>query len=219
MLTFFATFLAAAQVALLALTLRSPQQRRRLWARYRWLRLGRAGHAFVAITLVIAVAAVLAAWFPVLDFSWWSLMGGQGNARVASVSSASAPDIPSWLPWLPVLTIPSLLILAPALAHAEERMFRRGAERRSTLANAGRAGAFGALHMVVGVPVWGAAALAVMGLYLNRQYRNHFNRTGSAVAATQHVTAIHLTYNLVLLSLLAAAVSLALVGLTTPLQQ
>ena len=219
MLTFVATFLAAAQVALLGLTLRSPQQRRRLWARYRWLRLASARHAFVAVTLVLATALVLAAWFPVLDFSWWSLMGGQGNARAAVVSPASAPDLPSWLPWLPVLTIPSLLILAPALAHAEERFFRRGAERRSALANAGRAGAFGAMHMVVGVPVWGAAGLAVMGLYLNRQYRKHFDRTGSAVAATQHVTAIHLTYNLVLLALLAAAVSLALVGLTTPLQQ
>jgi hypothetical protein len=216
MITFFATFIAAAQVALLGLTLRSPQQRRRLWARYRWLRLGSAGHAFVAVTLVVFVALVLAAWFPVLDFSWWSLLGGQGNARLASVDPASAPDLPSWLPWLPALTIPSLLVLAPALAHAEERFFRRGAERRSALANAGRAGAFGAVHMLVGVPVWGAAALAVMGLYLNLQYRRRYERTGSAVAATQHVTAIHLTYNLFFLALLAAAISLALVGLTTP---
>lgn len=216
MLTFFATFLAASQVALLALTLRSPQQRRRLWARYRWLRVSSAWHALVAATLVIGVAVVLAAWFPVLDFSWWSLLGGEGNARVAAVSSQAAPALPSWLPWLPVLTVPSLLILAPALAHAEERVFRRGAERRTALANAGRAGAFGAVHMIVGVPLWGAAALAVMGLYLNRQYRRRFERTRSAVAATQHVTAIHLTYNLFFLSLLAAALSLALMGLTSP---
>jgi hypothetical protein len=214
MLTFFATFLAATQICLLWLTLRSPQQRRRLWARYRWLRLSSLGHAAVALTLVLTSALLLFAWFPLLDLSWWSLLGGQGNARLAQVSPSAATDLPPWLPWLPVLTVPALLVLAPALAHAEERLFRRGAQRRTRWANAGRAGAFGAIHLLVGVPLWAAIALVSMGLYLNRQYLRHFHRTGSAVAATQHVTAIHLTYNLVLLSLLAAAISLALAALT-----
>ena len=214
MLTFFATFLVATQVALVALVLRSPIQRRRLIARYRWVRWSSWGHAFVLFSLVAIVAVVLAAWFPVLDWSWWTMLGGEGNARLATVDPAQRESLPRWIAFLPVLAIPSLLILAPLLAHQEERVFRRGAHRRSPAANAGAALAFGAAHLVVGVPLWAAAALAAMGLYLNRQFRQHHVLTLSVGAATRHVTAIHLTYNLALLSLLGAALSLALLGLT-----
>jgi len=157
------------------------------------------------------LAAVLAAYaalslVPPLRFGWWTLLGGQGNVVFGSTEQTSGT------PWEVVVPIAFVLLLLPALplfVEAEERRFRFGAEGWSTQRRLVRGLQFGLLHLVVGIPVAAALALAVGGWWFTWVYLRAYRRTSSAAEALTESTRAHLGYDMVIIALVAVSVALA----------
>ena len=79
------------------------------------------------LAAVIAVATPLM-MIPGLEWGWWSAIGGEGNPVFGSTDS-TAGTVWEWL--VPLVFMTLLLPALPLFAHAEERIFRRGAEHWS----------------------------------------------------------------------------------------
>ncbi len=169
--------------------------------RHRTLRLVRGlqrRHFLQAFPVWLGVVAgyLVLAEVPGLDFGWWYAIGGDGNPALGSTSAGGGA-----LDWLPLLFIPLLALGLPVLVEGEERMFRLGAETRSTAANLRRAVAFGLVHAVVGIPLAAALALTTGGCYLTHCYLRAWRSTHSRDAALVEATRAHLAYNLTILAL------------------
>src|SRR6478735_2344081 len=67
------------------------------------------------------------------------------------------------LVWRGMLVV--IAVLMPNLVTWEERLFRRGIERRTSLGRVAWAIAFGLFHLVAGLPLFAALALSLLGLY------------------------------------------------------
>jgi len=157
------------------------------------------------------LAAVLAAYgvlslVPPLRFGWWSLLGGQGNVVFGSTEQTSGT------PWEVVVPVVFVLLLLPALplfVEAEERRFRAGAERWSNRRRVVRGLQFGLLHLVVGIPIAAALALAVGGWWFTWVYLRAYRRTESGAEALAESTRAHLGYDMVVIALVAVSVALS----------
>jgi hypothetical protein len=87
------------------------------------------------------------------------------------------------------LIIPGLLAAAvPREALAEERVFRAGNDRRPVPARALRVVGFGAVHLLVGVPVAAAVALMVLGVYQDLVYQSGCRQQRRRIAAAEVTT-------------------------------
>ncbi len=150
----------------------------------------------VPVWLGVVTAYVALAEVPGLDVGWWYAIGGDGNPALGSTSAGGGA-----LDWLPFVFIPVLAVALPVLVESEERMFRLGAETRSTAANLRRALWFGLVHAVVGIPIAAALALTVGGCYLTQRYLGAWRATRSRDAALAESTRAHLAYNLTILAL------------------
>jgi len=143
---------------------------------------------------------------PGLRWGWWSELGGTGSPVLGSTGS-TAGTVWEWL--LPLGFVVLLLPALPLFAHAEERMFRTGAERWSPARRALTTIRFGLVHAIVGIPIGAALALSIGGAWFMSTYLRAYRLTGSAHDATLESTAAHTAYNgvvlLVLLLLLLAA--------------
>jgi len=140
---------------------------------------------------VVAVAVPLLL-VPGLDWGWWSALGGQGNPVFGSSDSTSG-TVWEWL--IPFAFMALLLPALPLFAHAEERIFRAGAEGWSAGRRALKVLQFGLVHAIVGVPIGAAIALSVGGAYFMHVYLREFARTGSRREATLESTTAHTVYN------------------------
>jgi hypothetical protein len=147
---------------------------------------------------VVAVATPLLA-VPGLDWGWWSALGGEGNPVFGS-SSATAGSAWEWL--VPLLFVCLLIPALPLFAHAEEVMFRRGAERWSGRKRVLKVVQFGSIHVLIGIPIGVALALSVGGAYFMAAYLRAFHRGVGQRAATIESARAHTAYN----GLLVAAV-------------
>jgi hypothetical protein len=154
---------------------------------------------------VLAVAAPLLQ-VPGLDWGWWSAIGGEGNPVFGS-STATAG---SALEWIVPLAFMALLVPAlPLFAHAEERMFRQGAEQWSKRRRAAKVLQFGMVHALIGIPVGAALALSVGGSYFMGVYLSAFRRTNDQRQATLESARAHTAYNgIIILVVIAAVVDL-----------
>jgi len=175
---------------------------RRGWEVARGLRLVDFGLAVVTVAIVIAVAWALLLIAP-LRFGWWTALGGNGNPVIGSSSRLSG-SILSWL--VPAVFLALVVPLLPAFAEAEERRFRMGAEGWSTRRRAWRGLQFGLVHAVIGIPIGVAGALSVGGWYFTWRYVRAARR-GSPEAGLLASTRAHLSYNLVVLAVVAVAVA------------
>ena len=158
------------------------------------------------LTGVVAVAAVLLT-VPGLDWGWWSAFGGEGNPVFGS-SESTAGTVWEWL--VPLVFMALLLPALPLFAFAEERMFRRGAERWSPRRRAAKVVQFGLVHALIGIPIATAIALGVGGAYFMASYLREFRATGSADAATLESARAHTAYNGVIVGLVVVALVLDL---------
>lgn len=159
--------------------------------------------AVPALVVVLAVAA-LALSVPGLDLGWWSAIGGEGNPALGMSSGTDGTVLDVVVP---AAFLTMLVVALPLLVTTEERVFRRGAERRGPLVNLGRAVWFGLAHAIVGIPVGAALALSAGGVYLTLWYLHGWRRTGTQHGALLASSRAHLAYNALILALVAVALA------------
>jgi hypothetical protein len=160
-------------------------------------------HFLLAIPafLLTATAVILLLQFPVLDWGWWSALGGLGNPVTGGTERTTGTP----LEWLVPLVFLTLLIPAlPLFAEAEERVFRLGAEGRSRWGRLRRSVEFGLAHAIIGIPIGAALGLSVGGMYFTRSYLRVFRRTGDQNAAMLESTRAHTAYNATVIALVVA---------------
>lgn len=163
-------------------------------------------HLYRAIPVLVAVltALVVLLQVPGLDLGWWTAIGGVGNPVFGTSEHGLSGDAAVLLSALFGVL---LLVSLPLLVEREEWVFRRGAERRSMRANAAFAVAFGAMHVLVGIPIGAGLALSIGGVYFTRVYLRAFRDTRSPTEALLESTRAHLGYNVVIVSLVLLAVA------------
>lgn len=182
---------------------RSDALRNRTVELFRGLRLRHFLRAPLALVCVVTTATLLLE-VPGLDWGWWTAIGGTGNVIVGgSERSGIGP-----LQWIAPLVFLTLIIpMLPLFAEREERMFRVGAESQSVARRARRAVEFGLVHLIMGIPIGVALALAVGGGYFTWAYLRGF-RQGGREAGLLEATRSHLAYNLVIVGLVALSFAL-----------
>jgi len=196
--TYFVGFLLAGEAWR---AVRSPRTRVIL----RGLRLAHFRAAAPILPAVLTAAVALAVLVPATQWGWVTALGGQGSLLLGQVQiGAESDQMPLGLrlaPWiLPLLVVFCL----PAAARWEEQKFRRGSERRSPLRRLAWALAFGLAHMLLGVPLAAALALSLAGSAFERAYLRGYAGSASRHEALMASTRVHLAYNGLLLTLLAA---------------
>ncbi len=160
----------------------------------------------LVLTAVIAVSSVLLL-VPGLDFGWWSALGGEGNPVFGS-TTATAGTVLEWL--IPLAFIALLVPALPLFAHAEEVLFRRGAEHWSGVRRTAKVVQFGLVHALIGIPIGVALALSVGGAYFMAVYLKAIRSGAGARDATIESARAHCAYNGVLVA--AVVVVLAATG-------
>ena len=129
-----------------------------------------------------------------------------GNPVFGS-STATDGTILEWL--IPVVF---LVLLAPALplfAHAEELLFRRGAEGWSGRRRALKVLQFGAVHALIGIPIGAALALSVGGAYFMSVYLAAFRRLPDERAGDVESARAHTAYNALIIGVVVLAIALS----------
>ena len=156
----------------------------------------------------LVVAGVLGAagalmQIPGLSWGWWSAIGGSGNPITGSTTE-TAGTIWEWL--IPLVFLSFLLPALPLFAHAEERMFRQGAQKWSPRRRAWMVVKFGLAHALIGIPIGVALALSVGGAYFMAVYLRAYRATPNQREATLESTRAHTAYNGAILSLVLVVV-------------
>lgn len=151
--------------------------------------------ALVACTALAVNAALPAGW----DVGWIAWFGGDLHPALGSSSNPDGLPRPAQalrlgLPFLAVL-------LLPYLVRIEEQYFRRGLQRQPWYLRSSRQLAFGAAHMLLGVPISVGVAIAGAGFGFSVAYGVRFRRTGSQGLAMLECMRWHLTYNLCAIAL------------------
>jgi hypothetical protein len=187
-------------VVIVCSLLGSPARDRMMghWSQLRWR------HALPVPFVLAAVAGTAGAlWLiPPLRIGWWSLIGGQGSA----VFGASDTSMSTW--WgrlIPLVFIALIAAALPMLAESEERMFRLGAEHWSWGKRVNKTLQFGLIHLIVGVPIAVALALAVGGAYFLWRYLWMWNHSFNRVRSLDESTRAHLAYNAIVLGFAAVS--------------
>ena len=141
----------------------------------------------------VLVAAALLVQLPVLDFGWWTALGGEGNPVFGSTERTRGT------PFEVVIPIVFIVLLLPALplfARREEELFRLGAEGWSPARRAWKAVQFGLVHALIGIPIGVALALSLGGAWFQFVYLRAYRRSeGSRWEALLESTRAHLAYN------------------------
>lgn len=154
----------------------------------------------------VVVVATLLMQVPGLSWGWWSAIGGDGNPVFGSTDATSGTF---WEWVIPLVFMALLLPALPLFAHAEERIFRRGAEDWTTPRRALKTVQFGLVHALIGIPIGAALALSLGGAYFMVTYLREFRATGSTESATLESTAAHTTYNGGIIGIVLIALALS----------
>ena len=155
----------------------------------------------VPVFTLTATAVILLVQLPVLDWGWWSALGGLGNPVTGGTERTTGTPL-EWI--VPLIFLTLLFPALPLFAEAEERMFRLGAERRSAWGRLRRSVEFGLVHAIIGIPIGAALGLSVGGMYFTWSYMRAFERTGDQEAAIQESTRAHTAYNATVIALVVA---------------
>ncbi len=178
-------------------SLRNPRQRIVL----RGIRPRHFALALRVLAGVLIAVLMLLAPNTVLRWGWWESLGGTGNVIFAQSSHPA-----EWISRvaLPILIVIALLVSLSLFALHEERAFRRGDEARGTGERLWRSLLFGLAHLVMGIPIGAALGLGVGGFGFSQAYRRRWRESGSRLQSVLESARVHLAYNLMLVSLVAA---------------
>ena len=187
------------QAARLSRSDRGRSLSRVVWTRIRWRHIWPVPFVLGGV-LLVAVPLLLV---PALRWGWWSALGGDGNPIFGS-SNTTSGTVWAWL--IPLVFMVLVVAALPLFAHAEERMFRSGAERWSTRRRVAKVIQFGLIHALIGIPIGVALALSVGGAYFMSVYLRAYANTGNANEATLESTRAHTAYNAMLIGAVVVAV-------------
>jgi len=148
--------------------------------------------AWPVLFVVLLVASVLLL-VPGLSWGWWTAIGGVGSP-VVGVTSNNHGSALEWI--VPTVFIVMLIPALPLFAESEERMFRLGAEHRSTWGRIRRSIEFGLVHAIIGIPIGVALALSIGGGYFTWAYLR---------GGIPESTRAHLAYNLTIVAIVGLA--------------
>jgi hypothetical protein len=189
------------QAARLSRSHRGRSLSRQIWTRIRWRHIWPVPFVLGGV-LLVAIPLLLV---PVLRWGWWSALGGDGNPIFGS-SNTTSGTVWAWL--IPLVFMVLVVAALPLFAHAEERMFRSGAEWWSARKRVAKVVQFGLIHALIGIPLGVALALSVGGAYFMSVYLRAYATTGSANEATLESTRAHTAYNALLIVAVVAAVTI-----------
>ncbi|MDQ1403233.1 MAG: hypothetical protein QOG03_1549 [Actinomycetota bacterium] len=177
----------------------SSDARRRMLEIVRGLRVA---HFVLApvVLLGVAVAIGLLWLIPPLRWGWWTALGGNGNIIFGS-TSATQNTVLEWL--VPAVFIVLLVPALPLLVEREEIGFRLGAEGWSNGRRFLRGLQFGLLHLIAGIPIAAALALAVGGWAFTAYYLRWYRKGGSPNRGVLESTRLHLAYDIEVVGLVA----------------
>lgn len=199
-----AVFIQGAVFYLLAYSATSSVKKRRTRRLIAGIRPRHVALALVSLAGVVAVLVGLERIGGVLSIGWWGLLGGQGSVMTGGVAQPAAHPLAKPL----MVGIPlALLLNVPAFAFKEEVWFRRKAASRTWLENAKAALVFGLIHMVAGIPLSAALAIAGFGWVLTWQFIRMHGKHGP-LSALYDVARIHCVYNAVIVTLLVTVLIL-----------
>ena len=187
------------QAAKLSRSNRGRSLSRQVWTRLRWRHIWPVPFVLAGV-LIVAIPLLMV---PVLRWGWWSALGGDGNPIFGS-STATIGTVWAWL--IPLVFMLLVIAALPLFAHAEERMFRSGAQRWTTRQRVVKVLQFGLIHALVGIPIGVALALSVGGAYFMSAYLRSYALTGSANEATLESTRAHTAYNALIIATVAIVV-------------
>lgn len=148
-----------------------------------------------------------------LTFSWWNLFGNSefhGNVIAAPLDLSITNSVIAISFWL-------LLSLAlPYLAESEEVQYR--ANYLSLKDRIIQSIKFGAMHIIVGIPVYVCLLLSIFGFVLSSYYRasylnaskNGLDTDSANLISLDKVVSIHTKYNFILLTITVILVLLVL---------
>jgi uncharacterized membrane protein (UPF0136 family) len=175
-----------------------------VWRGIRWR------HVWPVPMLLTAIAgsASLLMLIPGFSWGWWSAIDGVANP-LAGTSDVTVGTVWEWV--VPLVFVGLLAPALPLWAHAEERLFRSGAEHWSARRRVWKTVLFGLIHLIVGIPIGVALALCIGGAYFMRIYLREYRRTASVDLATLESTRAHTAYNAVVIALLAVVIVLTAV--------
>jgi hypothetical protein len=188
--------------------LRSPRTR----IRWRSLRARDFGFALALIVGVVATGTLLYQAIPATRWGWWSWLGGGNGSALQGVAPPVTHATPVLFAALPLLMALAMAVALPALVHAEERQFRRGAEGWDSRKRLAMPVAFGLCHLLMGIPVAFALAIGVAGAGFQWRYLQAHQRTRSRYDAMRAAVRAHMAYNTLILAvwIFAAGALLAL---------
>lgn len=189
----------------IAQTVRRPRRVRRL---LRGIRATHVGLALVSLVGTVLILVGLETIGGIFSVGWWSALGGEGNVVTGGASDTDGH--PLILPLMALIPF-ALLINIPTFAFKEELWFRSEAHTAGVLGNIQGSLKFGLIHMVAGVPLSAALALAAFGGFLAWRFIRVAAGRGQ-VAALYESARIHTVYNMVIVVLLIAVISIRLFG-------
>ncbi len=154
------------------------------------------------VTGVVVLAALLV-HIPGLSWGWWMAIGGAGNPVIGSTTETSG-TVWEWL--IPITFLVLLLPALPLFAHAEERIFRQGAQWWPPRRRAWMVVKFGLAHALIGIPIGVALALSIGGVYFMAVYLRAWRQEARERVATLESTRAHTAYNATILGVVLVAV-------------
>ena len=165
-------------------------------------------HLLQALLILTAtLSAVIALLIPhtFLRWGWWDSLGGNGSVILGQ--AAAAASLLSRIV-LPALIVIALLLCLCGFALREERMFRRGDERRHLSARLWRSLLFGLAHIVMGIPIGAAIGLGVGGFGFSQVYLRRWRESRSRYQSVLDSARVHVVYNLILIALVIVLLTL-----------
>jgi hypothetical protein len=173
-------------------TTRSPRTR----AMYAGLRPRHVGWGAVVLAGAWLVSEGTLQAVPATHWAWWREHDGASD-----VALGRPPVAIAWIIAAIALMVAGAL---PGFVWLEERIFRRGTERRGPLGRAGMAAVFGAGHVVLGAPVHAGIAIAAAGFAFSVFYLRAYRGRASRLDAMFESVRVHLAFDLVLVTTVVA---------------
>jgi hypothetical protein len=158
------------------------------------------------VLALVVFASALLTQIPGLDWGWWSALGGEGNPAFGSNKSTNG-TVGEWL--IPAAFVLMLVPALPLFAHAEERMFRSGAEGWSSGRRMYKIISFGLIHALIGIQIGVALALSIGGAYFMWAYLRDYQQSRSTQRATIESARAHTAYNGLIIGLFALVLVLS----------